>query len=102
MLLPSHQELPHLGTLFLFPFSSGMKSGGERKQHNGGPCECKPQESKDIWGALNFPAGKERGSPANFMWASEDIYILNLHIDSGTKVLIKLPNDLDLESEGLS
>lgn len=38
------------------------------------------------------------GSPANFMWASEDLYTLNLGRDSETKVLIKLPTDLDLLS----
>ena len=42
------------------------------------------------------------GSPANFMWASEDLYTLNLGRDSETKVLIKLPTDLDLEGEALS
>ena len=41
------------------------------------------------------------GSPDNFMWASEDLYSLNLRRDSETKVLIKLPTDLDLEGEAL-
>ena len=78
-----------------------MKDRGERKWYDGGPCECKPQESRDIWGALNFPAGKEWGSTANFIWVSEDIYILSVRTDFVTKVLSKLPNALDLENEGL-
>ena len=98
---PSHQALPRLSILLLFAFSRCVEGQGKGKQNSGGPVNVSPESQRHL-GSTELYSWWGMGSPANFMWASEDLYTLNLGRDSETKELIKLPTDLDLEGEALS
>lgn len=92
------RQFPTFVSCSWFPLAGGTKDRGERKQHHRSPVNVSPKSPKISWGALNFPSGKE--------WDSQLILYrpqrMGLHKDSEAKVLIKLPNDLDLENEVLS
>ena len=91
----------HVTSRLLFASSRWVEGQGKGKQNSGGPVNVSPESQRHL-GSTELYSWRGMGSPANFMWASEDLYTLNLGRDSETKALIKLPTDLDLEGKALS